>query len=31
MIVNGVEIPEHLKHLSANNLINLMYIFRIRT
>ncbi len=31
MIVNGVEIPEHLRHLSKEALINLIYIFRKRT
>ena len=29
-IVRGIEIPEHLQHLSRENLRNLLYLFRSR-
>ena len=29
-IVRGIEIPEHLQHLSRENLRNLIYLFRSR-
>lgn len=30
MIINGIEIPEHLRHLPRESIIALIYIFRSR-